>query len=72
MGIKTGEGGESAASAFSRDVLRVEKSGPNEEHLTIIDVPGIFESKTEGLTTDNDIHLVKEMVKGYIKDSRTM
>lgn len=38
MGLKSAENSEGAA--FSKDVLRVEICGPNEEHLTIIDVPG--------------------------------
>lgn len=66
MGIKSG------GPAFSRDVLRVEMSGPNEEHLTVIDVPGMFENATPGLTTEDDITLVKSMVKNYIKESRTI
>ena len=65
MGIDSG-------SAFSRDVLRVEISGPKEDHLTVIDVPGMFENPTEGLTTKDDIELVKSMVRDYIKESRTI
>ncbi|KAI9896088.1 hypothetical protein N3K66_008988 [Trichothecium roseum] len=65
MGINSG-------SAFSRDVLRVELSGPEEDHLTVIDIPGMFENPTEGLTTESDIKLVKVMVKEYIKKPRTI
>lgn len=72
MGIKTGSDDGHAASAFSRDVLRVEISGPNEDHLTVIDVPGMFENETPGLTTKNDIDLVKTMVRNYINESRTI
>lgn len=72
MGIKPDIKVESTAPTFTRDVLRVEKSGPNEEHLTLIDVPGIFENESPGITTKSDITMVKEMVKAYIKDSRTM
>jgi hypothetical protein len=72
MGIKTDAKSESTVPTFTRDVLRIEKSGPNEEHLTLIDVPGIFENESPGLTTKNDILMVKEMVKAYIRDSRTM
>ncbi|KAH7159813.1 P-loop containing nucleoside triphosphate hydrolase protein [Dactylonectria estremocensis] len=70
MGIKSGP--DDIGSAFSRDILRVEISGPNEDHLTVIDVPGMFENETPGLTTKNDINLVKEMVKRYINESRTI
>ncbi|KAK2058861.1 dynamin family protein [Colletotrichum caudatum] len=64
MGLKTSIDGSSGGDAFSKDVLRVEICGPNEEHLTIIDVPGI--------STARDVALVKSMVKNYIKDSRTI
>ncbi|KAM0250152.1 hypothetical protein ACHAP5_002469 [Fusarium lateritium] len=64
--------GTSAGSAFSRDVLRVEISGPDEDHLTVIDVPGMFENETPGQTTKADIDLVKNMVRKYINESRTI
>lgn len=70
MGIKSDAGG--TGSAFSRDILRVEISGPNMDHLTVIDVPGMFENVTPGLTTADDIGLVKDMVKRYIHESRTI
>lgn len=72
MGIETDSNGNSVGSAFSRDVLRVEISGPNEDHLTVIDVPGMFENETPGQTTKADIDLVKSMVKKYINESRTI
>lgn len=72
MGIKSDSGDDSTGSAFSRDVLRVEISGPNEDHLTVIDVPGMFENVTPGVTTKEDIELVKGMVQKYIKESRTI
>ena len=71
MGIKT-DPNDTKSPTFTRDVLRIEKSGPDEEHLTLIDVPGIFENETPGETTKSDIGLVKEMVMSYIKDPRTM
>ncbi|RGP73666.1 hypothetical protein FLONG3_6275 [Fusarium longipes] len=72
MGIKSESASDSAGSAFSRDVLRVEISGPNEDHLTVIDVPGMFENVTPGVTTKEDIELVKDMVNKYIRESRTI
>ncbi|GKT45678.1 interferon-induced GTP-binding protein Mx2 [Colletotrichum spaethianum] len=64
MGLKTSSDGHSKGAAFSKDVLRVEICGPDEEHLTIIDVPGV--------STATDVALVKSMVKDYIKDPRTI
>lgn len=57
---------------FSRDVLRLEISGPDQEHLSVIDVPGIFKSTTEGLTTKSDILLVRNMVKAYMENPRSV
>jgi len=51
-------------STFSNNVLRLEISGPDQEHLSVIDVPGIFKSTTEGVTTKAGIQLVHNMVRG--------
>ncbi|KAF4845729.1 Interferon-induced GTP-binding protein Mx2 [Colletotrichum siamense] len=72
MGLKSTNDKHSEGAAFSKDILRVEICGPEEEHLTVIDVPGIFENPQEGFSTARDVALVKSMVKGYIKDSRTV
>lgn len=58
--------------AFSDDVLVVELSGPDHDNLSIIDVPGIFRSEINGRTTKEDIPLVKNMVRSYIQDERTI
>ncbi|KAH9887112.1 P-loop containing nucleoside triphosphate hydrolase protein [Xylariomycetidae sp. FL2044] len=58
--------------AFSQHMLKIEKLGPNEEHFTVIDVPGIFRRETEGMTTESDIELVKNMVTHYMKYPRTI
>ncbi|KAF3062278.1 Interferon-induced GTP-binding protein Mx [Daldinia childiae] len=55
----------STLPAFSEHILKIEKLGPNEEHFTVIDVPGIFRKETEGVTTEDDIELVMNMVKNY-------
>lgn len=52
MGIRTASKPTSADGsnlpAFSEHMLKIEKLGPNEEHFTVIDVPGIFRKETEG------------------------
>lgn len=58
-------------AVFSEDVLKIEIHGPKEEHLTIIDVPGIFRTTTQG-TTKEDMAMVRDLVKSYIKESRTI
>lgn len=57
---------------FSNDILRLEIAGPDQEHLTVIDVPGIFKNTTPGLTTKADIELVKNMVLGYMENPRSV
>ncbi|KAM7185382.1 P-loop containing nucleoside triphosphate hydrolase protein [Rhypophila sp. PSN 637] len=71
MGIKT-PSNPSGTKTFTEDVLKVEKCGPNEDYLTIIDVPGIFRLVEEGVVTASDKVLVRSMVEKYIKDARTV
>ncbi|KIL94336.1 hypothetical protein FAVG1_02899 [Fusarium avenaceum] len=58
-------------AVFSEDVLKIEIHGPDEDYLTIIDVPGIFRATTQG-TTKEDMVMVKELVTGYIKNDRAV
>lgn len=60
------------APTVARDVLRLEISGPDQEHLSVIDVPGIFKSTTEDLTTKAGIQFVRNMVKGYMDNPRSV
>lgn len=62
----------SDGSIFSEDILKIEICGPDEDYLTVIDVPGIVRDAIEGITTKNDIELVCNMVKGYIRNNRTI
>ncbi|KAI0432326.1 interferon-induced GTP-binding protein Mx2 [Xylaria sp. FL1042] len=62
----------SGLETFSQDILKIEINGPDQTHLTVIDVPGIFRVPTPGLTTDSDIVLVQNMVKSYIDNRRTI
>ncbi|KAH0526343.1 hypothetical protein TsFJ059_009676 [Trichoderma semiorbis] len=70
MGIRA-DVSSGSGTVFSEDVLKIEICGPHEDYLTIIDVPGIFRTTTQG-TTKNDIVMVKNLVKRYIKDRRTI
>ncbi|PHH86237.1 hypothetical protein CDD83_10535 [Cordyceps sp. RAO-2017] len=71
MGIRTSKN-PNGKKTFSEDVLKIEKCGPQEDYLTVIDVPGIFRITTDGVTTNKDKELVRNMVKNYIRDSRTI
>jgi hypothetical protein len=58
--------------AFSEEIFKVEINGPEQEHFTVIDVPGIFRVPNPPLTTDSDVDLVRNMVKKYMLNSRTV
>jgi hypothetical protein len=57
---------------FSLDVLRLEITGPHENHLSVIDVPGILKTTTPGLTSKSDIALVRDMVLNYMRNPRSI
>ena len=46
---------------FADDILKIEISGPDQEHLSVIDVPGIFKKSTPGMTTKADMTMVRNM-----------
>ncbi|KAI3204535.1 hypothetical protein DTO012A7_1913 [Penicillium roqueforti] len=56
---------------FTQDVFRLEICGPEEDNLSIIDVPGIFKNTASGLTTKLDMEMVKKMVLGYMRKPRS-
>jgi len=62
----------SPQKTFSDDVLRLEVCGPMQEHLSIIDVPGIFKKTTQGLTTKSDMDMVRSMVHTYMQNPRSV
>ncbi|KAI0880906.1 interferon-induced GTP-binding protein Mx2 [Annulohypoxylon maeteangense] len=73
MGLRMSQtDGDEGAGAFSQDILKIEISGPDQAHLTVIDVPGIFRVPTPGLTTESDVTMVRNMVKSYMENSRTI
>lgn len=63
---------ETQKPTFSNDVLRLEISGPGQEHFSVIDIPGISRDATEGLTTTDDIQMVRSMVKSYMANPRSV
>jgi hypothetical protein len=68
MGIG-GKGPQS--SAFARDVLSVEIEGPSRPQLTFVDLPGLIQNETKGVTKA-DVELVREITDRYISQSRTI
>ncbi|KAJ5607274.1 Dynamin [Penicillium hordei] len=70
MGLSVSNG--DGLPTFSNHVLQLEIRGPQENHLSVIDVPGIFSAHKPGLTTKEDIVLVREMVLRYMKNERSI
>ena len=57
---------------FSNDVLKIEICDPSQEHLSVIDIPGIFKKTTKGLTTKSDMAMVRDMVTKYMNNRRSV
>ncbi|KAF2259691.1 hypothetical protein CC78DRAFT_524429 [Lojkania enalia] len=57
--------------AFSKNLLRIEVSGPDRPHLTIVDLPGLIHSETKQQSA-TDIELVQDVVKSYMKEPRSI
>lgn len=65
MGIMT------LGKAFSKDILRIEISGPDRPHLTIVDLPGVIHSENKHQSQE-DIQLITDVVKEYMKEPRSV
>ncbi|KAL8883554.1 MAG: hypothetical protein Q9205_002223 [Flavoplaca limonia] len=73
MGIRPEEDISATVSkSFSEDVLKIELSGPDYEHFSVVDLPGLFRKPTPGKTTKADTTFVKSMARGYIHNSRSI
>jgi GTP-binding protein EngB required for normal cell division len=57
--------------AFSKDLLRVEVSGPDRPHLTIVDLPGLIHSETKQQSA-SDVELVQDVVRDYMREPRSI
>ncbi|KAI0097029.1 P-loop containing nucleoside triphosphate hydrolase protein [Hypoxylon sp. NC0597] len=68
---KVAMGISASGKAFSKDRLRVEITGPDRPHLTIIDMPGLIHSETKSQSLA-DVKLVRKVVKGYMKQPRSI
>ncbi|KAK1657773.1 P-loop containing nucleoside triphosphate hydrolase protein [Colletotrichum godetiae] len=76
MGISNGGGnssqlGQAPDSAFSKDTLSIEINGPDRPRLTLIDIPGLIQSATRGVS-ENDVALVADITDRYIRRPRTI
>ncbi|KAK2589438.1 hypothetical protein QQS21_012884 [Conoideocrella luteorostrata] len=57
--------------AFSEDILRIEISGPQQPHLTMVDLPGLFQAGNS-TQSDKDSEIVAEMVFSYMRRPRSI
>lgn len=57
--------------AFARDVLSIEIEGPSRPQLTLVDIPGLIQTDTKGVTKA-DVELVGEITDQYITQPRTI
>ena len=58
-------------STFSDATLRVELSGPDQPHLTLVDLPGLIHARDRSQTT-RDVEIVKDLVRKYMSEERTI
>ncbi|KAI1775955.1 dynamin GTPase [Hypoxylon cercidicola] len=68
---KLAMGISNSGKTFSKDRLRVEITGPDRPHLTIIDLPGLIHSETKSQSAA-DVGLVREVVEDYMKQPRSI
>jgi GTPase SAR1 family protein len=57
--------------AFARDVLSIEIEGPTRPQLTLVDVPGLIQTETKGVTKQ-DREMVADITDFYIQQPRTI
>ncbi|QGA20940.1 hypothetical protein EYB26_008650 [Talaromyces marneffei] len=56
---------------FSDDILKIELSGPEHHHLSVVDVPGLFHNPTK-YQTEEDRAIIRKLIENYITDKRTI
>ncbi|KAI9045152.1 dynamin family protein [Aspergillus affinis] len=62
---------ENLEKRFSDDILKIELSGPDQLHLSVVDVPGLFHNPTK-YQTKEDRDIIRGLIQNYITDKRTI
>ncbi|KAL5394140.1 hypothetical protein PMIN03_013072, partial [Paraphaeosphaeria minitans] len=62
---------EDLEKRFSDDILKIELSGPDHHHLSVVDVPGLFHNPTK-YQTEEDRAIIRKLIEDYITDKRTI
>ena len=60
-----------AGKAFSKDILRVEISGPDKPKLTVVDLPGLIHSDSKQQSAA-DVELISDLVQSYMSNPRSV
>ncbi len=68
---KSEMGASATGKAFSRNILRVEISGPTMPRLTLVDLPGLIHSESKHQSAE-DVELVSDLVQSYMKNPRSV
>lgn len=71
MGIDSTLDSNSTGRAFARDVLSIEIENSTTPQLTLVDLPGLIQNETKGVTRA-DVDLVTEITNHYISQPRTI
>ena len=71
MGIESDLDSNPHSRAFAKDVLSIEIEGPARPQLTLVDLPGLIQTETKGVTKA-DVSLVAEITDHYISQPRTI
>ncbi|MCJ1282732.1 hypothetical protein MMC26_002057 [Xylographa opegraphella] len=72
MGLpSTTEESEIASKRFSRDVLKIEIVGPQQNHLSVVDVPGLYHNPIKAQTSE-DLGIIRSLIGEYVNDPRTI
>lgn len=58
-------------TGFSDDILRIEISGPEKPELTLVDLPGMYRSKSEEQSSEG-IKFVQNITERYMKNERSI
>ncbi|PNS21774.1 Interferon-induced GTP-binding protein Mx2 [Sphaceloma murrayae] len=63
--------GLSDTKNFSNDILRVELQGPQQPHLTLVDLPGLYRAGNKEQSA-GESRVVRKLVRSYMKKPRSI
>ena len=71
MGLSNSSTSTTLAPAFAKDILSIEIEGPTRPQLTLVDLPGLIQTETKGVTK-LDMEMVNEITHHYVSQPRTI